>query len=136
MAETRITKVLTPNDVGETGGHQDGICIPKDHEILEFFPQLDKTSKNPRKILSCDTGSGVFEDFAFIYYNGKFFGGTRNEYRITGLMRYFRENALKSGDTIILSKDDRGRYSISFEKANNDSNVLIITSTKWKSVRL
>ena len=35
-----ITKTLSLNDSGETGGHQAGICVPKGGDVLIFFPDL------------------------------------------------------------------------------------------------
>ncbi|MBQ7250938.1 MAG: hypothetical protein IJS37_06315 [Bacilli bacterium] len=137
MVKQSISKVLTPNDIGETGGHQAGMCIPKEKEILDFFPPLDKTVKNPRETLDICTDDGTYIKMSFIYYNGKFFGGTRNEYRLTGMTKYFKENALISGDVIYLSKDEAGNYSISFKKADQkQTNAIVITSTKWKSIKL
>ncbi len=43
---TRITKVLSANDTGETGGHQAGMLVPKEGRILAFFPSLDPSEKN------------------------------------------------------------------------------------------
>jgi len=43
-----ISKVLSANDVGVTGGHQAGILIPKNPDILSFFPTLGNKDKNPR----------------------------------------------------------------------------------------
>lgn len=131
-----ISKVLTPNDTGETGGHQDGICVPRDPEILSFFPTLDVKTKNPRAILSIFDGDKEW-DFAFIYYNGRFFGGTRNEYRLTGMARYFRDMGLTSGDTVVLTRNEDGHYSISYIKNENATNgIIVITSTKWKSIKM
>ena len=40
-----ITKTLSLNDSGETGGHQAGICVPKGGDILRFFPDLGNEKK-------------------------------------------------------------------------------------------
>ena len=48
-----ITKELSANDTGHTGGHQAGILIPKNSRILSFFPKLGTESKNPRHYLVC-----------------------------------------------------------------------------------
>ena len=40
-----ISKVLSANDTGETGGHQAGILIPKSEIILSFFPKLSSAKK-------------------------------------------------------------------------------------------
>src|ERR1700743_3002140 len=104
-ANQSITKVLSANDTGDTGGHQAGILIPKDPKLLGFFPKLDPASPNPRVILYFVDGSGERWEFAFIYYNNRLFGGTRNEYRLTRMTRYMRENGLVPGDQVTLSRD-------------------------------
>ena len=113
-----ISKVLSPNDTGETGGHQAGICVPKGGEVLEFFPDLGNTEKNPRATLFFTDESGKEWKFCFIYYNNKFFDakGTRNEYRLTGMTAYFREHGLKAGDTITLSHQQDGIDIIRYKR--------------------
>jgi hypothetical protein len=95
-----IEKILSANDTGETGGHQAGICVPKAENILSFFPPLNPELKNPRQVLDIKDDAGTFWSFNFIYYNNRFFGGTRNEYRLTGMTAFFREFNLKDGDKI------------------------------------
>ena len=130
-----IHKVLSENDVGNTGSHQAGILIPKKEEILSFFPKLGVTKKNPRVNL-------FFEDefkkkwlFNFIYYNNKFFYGTRNEYRLTGLTQYIKQNNLNPGDEIhlLLTIDDRRyiNYKRAKEKYSYIDGILYIKSG-WK----
>ena len=46
----RITKTLSANDTGETGANQAGILIPKQPEILSYFPDLDGTIKNADRV--------------------------------------------------------------------------------------
>lgn len=136
MRPKSISKVLSSNDTGETGGHQAGMLIPKVGEILEFFPELSVDEKNPRTYLYFIDDVNKRWKFNFIYYNNKFFGGTRNEYRLTGMTAYIRQNNLKTGDTIILSRDDNGILSIRCERQNSivsDAPKLVITGT-WKVV--
>lgn len=116
MTEMTISKVLSANDTGETGGHQAGLLIPKRPELLAFFPPLDSGVKNPRVHLSFIDDSGKDWEFAFIYYNNRFFGGTRNEYRLTRMTRYMREAALVSGDAVVLRRAPTGSYSISYRR--------------------
>jgi ribosomal protein S28E/S33 len=105
-----ISKILSANDTGETGGHQAGILIPKVSRILSFFPLLDPVEKNPRHHLVFNDEVGRRWKFAFIYYNNKLFGGTRNEYRLTRMTDFIRRNGLKPGDEIILSRQEgKGR---------------------------
>ena len=113
-----ISKVLTANDTGETGGHQAGICVPKGSDVLLFFPDLGNSTKNPRVSMVFEDDWGQRWPFNFIYYNNKFHSpsGTRNEYRLTGLTRFFRENGLRSGDEITLIHETIDEYHIRFKK--------------------
>lgn len=129
-----ITKDLSRNDTGETGGHQAGILIPKDKSILSFFPQLDSREKNPRHFISFTDSSGQKWRFAFIYYNNRFFGGTRNEYRLTGMTSFLRSNNLKAGDRITLHREAHC-YRISYTRLNERkvTQKLILGST-WRVI--
>ena len=136
MRPKSISKILSSNDTGETGGHQAGMLIPKEGGILEFFPALNNEEKNPRTYLYFIDDVNKRWKFNFIYYNNKFFGGTRNEYRLTGMTAYIRQNNLKTGDTIVLSRDDAGILAIRCERQNSTSShtpKLVITGT-WKVV--
>lgn len=111
-----ISKVLSPNDTGETNSHQAGILIPKDSKILSFFPGLGCETKNPRKEMMFSDHLSRRWFFNFIYYNNRFFDGTRNEYRLTGMTRFIHSYGLKAGDEIFLARDSEGRYNIRFKK--------------------
>jgi hypothetical protein len=115
-----ISKQLSMNDSGETGGHQAGMLIPKSPEILEFFPKLDSSQKNPRAAMYFTDESGRTWKLNFIYYNNRFFGGTRNEYRLTGMTAYFRESNLKAGDEVTLTRSNN-QLSICYKRANAPS---------------
>lgn len=125
-----ITKTLSMNDTGETGGHQAGICVPKSGEVLKFFPDLGNEEKNPRVSLHFVDQAGKEWKFNFIYYNNKFFDkkGTRNEYRLTGMTAFFRENSLKAGDDITLTHNDDDTYSIRYTRQNG-TNIRVITTS-------
>lgn len=112
-----ISKILSANDLGETGGHQAGILVPRQPAILAFFPSLTAEVKNPRHLLQLQDDNGGRWDFPFIYYNGKYFGGTRNEYRLTTMTRYFREAGLVAGDELLLDKQPEGGRTINFRRA-------------------
>lgn len=128
-----ITKVLSMNDSGETGGHQAGILVPKGGDVLKFFPDLGNDEKNPRVSLYFTDSSGKEWKFNFIYYNNKFFDekGTRNEYRLTGMTAFFRENGLKAGDTITLIHKDDGTELIEY-KRNTQPNLKVISNEDGK----
>src|SRR5665647_337211 len=97
-----VSKVLTPNDLGITGTHQAGIAIPKDPDILAFFPRLDPTRYNPDCHVAVYTpATGDHWQLRFVYYNSKTHGqGTRNEYRLTGTTQMLRDMGPRVGDSI------------------------------------
>ena len=133
MSTHAIEKILSPNDTGETGGHQAGICVPKDKNILSFFPILNSKIKNPREVLDVIDDAGCEWSFAFIYYNNRFFGGTRNEYRLTGMTAFFRAFNLKAGDTVVLRRESLRSIRISFERATQAGRDLQLSAT-WKVI--
>ena len=134
-----LTKVLSANDTGETGGHQAGILVPRERQLLSFFPNLNETEYNPRAHLQFEDGSGVEWEFAFIYYNNRLFGGTRNEYRLTRMTRFIREAGLASGDEIMLSRSDTGLYGINYRRkseAVQDQCDVLILGSGWKIINM
>lgn len=133
MAIHSIEKVLSANDTGETGGHQAGILVPKDPFILGFFPQLSSRVKNPRVVLDMFDDTGHEWTFNFIYYNNRFFGGTRNEYRITGMTAFLREFNLKAGDVLIFRRVSARHLNVSYRRQRATSNVLKLSGT-WKII--
>jgi hypothetical protein len=133
MATNAIEKTLSKNDTGETGGHQAGILVPKDPEILGFFPQLEASIKNPRVPLDLLDDTGREWTFMFIYYNNRFFDGTRNEYRVTGMTAYLREFNLKAGDKVILRRESPRVLRITFKRAGAKPGVLKLSAT-WKVI--
>ncbi len=133
----QIVKALTANDVGETGGHQAGILIPKVPDILGFFPTLSPREKNPRVRLLFRDDDGITRwEFVFIYYNNRLFGGTRNEYRLTCMTKYLRSKNAKVGDDLILSRDEDGRLYVRCSRLSAsvaDKDVLVL-SGGWKII--
>jgi len=114
-----ICKELSSNDIGETGSHQSGILIPKNSEILNFFPSLDKNETNPRKSLFFkDARTGTSWEFNFIYYNNK----TRNEYRLTKMTRYINSKNISAGDFIFMSKGVSGDITIDIKNTGLEKN--------------
>lgn len=133
----QIAKTLSANDTGETGGHQAGILVPRDPSILAFFPELAARQLNPRVHLNFVDTSGRFWEFAFIYYNNKFYGGTRNEYRLTRMTNYIRQANLVAGDEIILSREgDRFHISHRRTQVPVSTGKVIKLSTAWRTVSI
>lgn len=135
-----ITKELSANDTGATGGHQAGIHIPKHTSVLSFFPELDSNTKNPRVILEFIDEYEQRWEFAFIYYNNLFFGGTRNEYRLTRMTPFIRKHGLQPGDRVTLCRNPTSELLlIKCQKANvskrNKSGVLKLGSS-WKEIKI
>ena len=113
MGKTEFTKTLTANDTGESGSHQDGLHIPKsDAELLAFLPELNIEIKNPDTLLMCVDDSGNNWTFRFVYYNNMHHdeNGTRDEYRITRVMRYLGTEGAREGDRFSISHDENSKY--------------------------
>lgn len=132
---------MSQNDTGENGSHQAGILIPKNpSELLKFFPEVDINKKNPRISLPFMDEYDNEWVFNFIYYNNCFFGGTRNEYRLTGMTEFIRSNDLKVGDEVFFRKNDESKYFISFRKKDHSQKIEISTkkilklSKKWRVI--
>ena len=117
MIESAL-KRLSDNDVGTTNSHQAGFLIPKLFVRGGLFEELTDEELNPRvrlKFRDLTDGTDIF--LSYIYYNNKFFQGTRHEYRLTGLTRWIRNHGLKSGDTIQISRLNKYDYTIGIIKA-------------------
>ena len=73
----------------------------------------------------------------YICDNNKFFDGTRNEFRLTGMTAFIRQYNLMAGDKIILSRESDGRRLITHKrgKKENQVNVLKLGSS-WKVVNI
>ena len=112
-------KRLTKNDLGLTGGHQGGICVPFKVARLDFFPALDSSEYNPRVDVVFDYKGKSF-CFTYIHYNSRLHkAGTRNEYRLTGMSKFFKEYDCCEGDLLEFCLND-GRYSIDIKHRNID----------------
>ncbi|MDG1163799.1 MAG: EcoRII N-terminal effector-binding domain-containing protein [Porticoccaceae bacterium] len=134
-------KVLTPNDTGETGGHQAGIAVPKqDLELIAFFPQLATETFNPDRWITCIDPDEQLWEMRFVFYNGKTFRprkSTRNEYRITHMTKFFSKWNARSGDSVIFtSTKQEGNYRVSIKKTlAEDANInKPVVLRGWKAV--
>ncbi|QDG87523.1 EcoRII N-terminal effector-binding domain-containing protein [Pseudarthrobacter sp. NIBRBAC000502770] len=105
-----VRKLLSANDLGLTGAHQAGITIPKDPEILAFFPPLDVTAYNPDFWMTVATPeTGQHWSLRFVYYNNKTHGqGTRNEYRLTHTTQMLRALSASAGDELAFRRSSFG----------------------------
>lgn len=137
-----IEKKLSQNDLGLTGSHQAGMLIPKRKEILGFFPYLNPEEKNPRCVLHFEDDAGTIWRFNYIYYNNKFYGGTRDEYRLTGMTAFLRTSKLVVEDTVILVRHDDGEYTIDYRRKNeiklteNEGRIRLKLSDTWTVIDL
>jgi hypothetical protein len=136
--QRQIAKLLSANDTGETGGHQAGALIPRDSKLLSFFPYLNPETLNPRCHIRFLDDDGIFWEFAFIYYNNAFFGGTRNEYRLTRMTKFIRQAGLAQGDELLLAQDD-GRYRLSYRRKKDSpalKNGVLKLGTGWRLISI
>lgn len=62
-------------------------------------------------------------EFNFIFYNNRFFGGTRNEYRLTVMTQYLRAIDAKVDDELVFSRDENASYEIDIIRANRASSL-------------
>lgn len=134
-----IEKILSANDTSETGAHQAGICVPKKAEILSYFPKLNVSIKNPRMTLDFYDDAMEKWKLNFIYYNNRYFGGTRNEYRLTCITAYMKRHSLSPGDILVFSHDGLRRRRISFRKAGLKKKAQdgwLVLGKGWKVIQM
>ena len=132
MIESAL-KRLSDNDVGLTHSHQAGFLIPKLFVKGGLFEKMSDKELNPRlrlKFRDLTDGTDIY--LTYIYYNNKFFEGTRHEYRLTGLTRWIKNHGLKSGDTIQISRLDKYDYTNGIIKAERRPSSLIEES--WEAL--
>ena len=137
-----FSKVLSANDVGTTGGHQGGILIPKgETQLLAILPVLDPKIKNPDAWLDCVDDAGQDLRFRFVYYNNKLHdeNGTRNEFRVTHMTKWFRDTGAREGDEFRISlMSDKMRYSIRIIRPDpedqSDEDGVRIRLSGWRRV--
>jgi hypothetical protein len=118
-------KILSENDIGSNGSHQAGFLVPKLLIKEGLFQKLPDTEANPRlklKFVDLKDGSEVLLNY--IYYNNKLFGGTRHEYRLTGLTRWIKNHGLRAGDSIQMCRVSNFDYTIEIIKKERQPNTL------------
>lgn len=115
-SEISLTKYITANDVGATGGHQSGFHIHKSAWSL-FFDTEGTKGENKDKFITIKWQNDFETDSRFIYYGV----GTRNEYRLTRFGRGFPflqdENI---GDLLIISKISDDYYNAYILQTDED----------------
>lgn len=141
MTKKTFTKRLTANDTGESGAHQGGIHVPKgEKELIAFLPNLDASIKNPDAWLSCLDAEGQEWSFRYVFYNNKLHdpGGTRDEYRITHMTKFFRIFGALEGDSFQISgTEGTSGYQINIIRADVQDQPLVegkIKLTGWRRV--
>ena len=133
-SDIEIQKILTENDLGITKSHQAGFLIPLQLMTYGVFPVLSDETLNPRLKLSLvDLESSLRYSVNYIKYNNKHFGGTRNEYRITGIARFLRLNLLKPGDSIVFKSLGVQELGISFVRDRKTK--LNINDDRWSILK-
>ena len=141
MNKETFAKILSNNDLGNTGSHQAGMLIPKRNtELIAFLPHLDPSVKNPDTWLNCIDQFGNSWKFRYIFYNNKLHdpNGTRNEYRITHMTKFFKQSGAVEGEEIFLSKDEMNVYSIYINQSDTqpkrDKNSNKIKLKGWRKI--
>ena len=126
MLKSKLSKVLSRNDTGETNSHQSGISIPKVIANEDIFPHLGTETLNPRITVTFVDEEDKIWSFQYIYYNDVFFGKEKkkahNEFRLTCVKDYIARNSIHSGDTIWFGITDDGIRKIGFIKKINENN--------------
>lgn len=120
-----VLKTLSENDVGATNSHQAGFLIPKEFVRNGMFEKLSDEELNPRlRLKLTDLRDGTVLYCSYIYYNNRNFGGTRLEYRLTGLTRWIKNQGLRSGDAIQITRTSIHNYSVDIFKEKRKPSTL------------
>ena len=115
-----IEKVLTSNDVGETGSHQAGIAVPSHPGFLDFFPRLPE-EPNPSLIIQFHAPDGEVWDFRYVYYNNSLYGGTRNERRLCRTGKFLKTWQAHAGDVLVLIRNAENGFTASIRKTSSEA---------------
>lgn len=108
---------ITPNDVGQTGGHQCGFTFAQPCYKM-FFDEPGTKGANKDVFVEINWQKGLQKTQSRAIYYGV---GTRNEYRITRFGRNFeflREDYI--GSLLIMTKSQSGEY-FAYILANQDN---------------
>lgn len=121
-SDIALTKYITANDAGVTGGHQAGFHIHKKVWPL-FFEEEGIKGENKDKFVKIKWQDDFETESRFIYYGM----GSRNEYRLTRFGRGFPflqdENI---GDLLIISKESDGYYKAFVLQTDDDIEEFLV----------
>lgn len=118
-----FSKVITPNDRGlNPKSHQSGIAFGAPSNIGKFdvFPELSLEVPNDNCVVEWNEPRGRRWRFRWIYFNGKFHGKTRNEYRITQgdtgdtPKNFLNHHDLKVGDSLVFRRLEVNMVAVEF----------------------
>lgn len=133
MNISAVEKILSANDLSLNNSHQSGLLIPKKLVNAKYFAELTKLERNPRlKIQLNDEIYGGSIRANYIFYNNKEFGGTRSEYRLTGVHELLNDWHMKPGDTMIFVRVSTQEYNVSFRKNPREARTL--SPESWTAV--
>lgn len=130
-SEISMSKFITANDVGATGGHQSGFHIHKNSWSL-FFNEAGTKGENKDKFVTIQWQDDFETDSRFIYYGV----GTRNEYRLTRFGRGFpflKDDNI--GDLLIISKISNDYYK-AFVLQTDDSIEEFLTTLNISNAKI
>ena len=129
-----LVKKLTTNDTN-SNIHQAGIFVSNENAVISFFPELDEKIMNPRAEILFLDDEGNEWIFNYIHYNNKAFSdGTRDEYRITGMSLFLKDNHLSEGHFLFFWKE-LDVWRISSVKPD-EINEAELPSKGWKALYL
>jgi len=111
-----VVKRLSGNDTGANGSHQVGIYLPREY-FERSFPEICTTKRqNPKSGFE----TVFFPQYSLeasavvaTYYNNRFFGGTRNEFRLTnwGGKESPIQDHENTGSIMVLAKNGKKAYA-------------------------
>jgi len=125
----RFGKILAPNDLGLTGSHQAGLFVPKRCELVTLIQDEAWLDENPRVQLEpfCrELDHHV--TCSLIYYNNRLRGGTRDEFRLTGITWLRNSLIAKPGDILEFTLDNRKLTEVSLTRESIDLGPIPWTS--------